>query len=57
MAKLQSEMESVQDSARQRLVDLASEGEKAVSVAQAQLVNAHQQINQFHALVKVRMMV
>ncbi|XP_067928854.1 centlein-like isoform X2 [Watersipora subatra] len=49
---LQQEMDSLQETAREQLVTLAAQGENAVGVAQAQLVKAHQLIEQFQLFVK-----
>lgn len=50
---LRGEMDSLQEAARQQLVSLSEQGENAVSLAQQQLLKAHQLIEQFHLLIKV----
>ena len=50
---VQQEMDSLQETAREQLVNLAAQGENAVGVAQAQLMNAHKLVEQFQLFVKV----
>ena len=50
---LQQEMDSLQETAREQLVNLAAQGENAVGVAQSQLMKAHNIIEQFQLFVKV----
>ncbi|KAF6040787.1 CNTLN [Bugula neritina] len=53
VCELQKEMDNLQETARQQLVDLAAQGENAVGIAQGQLVNAHQLIEKFQLTIKV----
>lgn len=46
-------MDSLEKTARQQLVNLAAQGEDAVSIAQTQLLKAHSLIEQFQLLIKV----
>lgn len=46
-------MDSLQETAREQLVNLAAQGENAVGVAQSQLMKAHNIIEQFQLFVKV----
>lgn len=50
---LQHEMDSLQETAREQLMNLAEQGENAVQVAQSQLVKAHSLIEQFQLFIKV----
>lgn len=49
----QKELDELQETARQQLVNLAAQGESAVSVAQGQLLKAHQMVDKFHRFIKV----